>query len=260
MSLFDLSEVDERKAMQSLFTYIHKRGLGEADERLHRFDSTWEQYCRFLLHFDPDGAIDESPDGTQENKEALNGTTPSKGILGYKVNLSKDQILAQISNDPLPTLPCLEVFLDVALSMNTHLFGRCLSRLNEPLVCDPEILPVLTELGLTDDKRSPARAIVVDTIDRWSFFDRSNGKQPKDVEDFIRETADEAWQQASPAYRAQFIERPNSNWLDDVWRFGHWLSEDHLDRRFNLFGSNRAMGFLMMKQFQQGLDDGTYES
>lgn len=243
MALLEISEVEERTAMKQLFEYVYLRALGSSGHVNHYHDSTWEHACRFLWRFDPEGE-------TQ---------------IGYSPEKKLSEIQDYIDESDLASLPCIEAFLDTALSMNTHFHGVGAKSLYQPMTFDLALTPILQAVGLIGKDGTATNPLLIDAIDRWHFFDEKKRRLMPEATEFLDRVGEAAWRDASNEDKEYFLSGLKNaaksagglqNWFTSRWRFGVWLNNGEWEKDSDLFGSHSAMGWLMVASLKTGLEEG----
>lgn len=235
MALFQLSEADERIIIKRLFWYVYSSSVSDAGFVKHGFDSTWEQACKFLQYFDPQGKVSE----------------------GYKATKSPSQILEEIDAPLGLARPSIEAFLDAALCLNDHLNGIGAKTLYDRMAFDPELHSILVSLELLANDGTASEPLLLDAIDRWHFFDPATKDLTAEASTFVQRVAHEAWEQATPNDREHL--RANltkggsvEGWFEMRWHLGAWLADDRKEKFIDLFGSHKSLSWLVPRYIKYG--------
>lgn len=237
-SFFQRAESEQRATMQSLYRYAHNTMYWKEDGFSHNFESTFEQAYRFFAHFDPDGA------------EATE----------FRRRKSLDAVLDQIAICAWADLPCLEAFLDVALSLCDHFHGFAGKTFAAPLGPNPALEEILCDLDLLHDNGAPKEPLILELIAHGHYL-----PPPQNMGPFLDKKALEAWHSASPADKSFMKECANEKplhleyWLQSRWRFGHWMDPSDIARSHDLFHAHSMLHLQIAKRFCDGLCSGALE-
>lgn len=235
LALFQLSESDERSIAKRLFGYVYSSSISDTGFVGHHSDSSWEQVCRFLRYFDPQGEVHD----------------------GYQATKSISQILEgfdALSGKPLPSI---EAFLDVALCLNDHCNGIGAVAFNDRMTFDSELHSILVSLDLLAEDGTASEPLLLDAIGRWHFFDPTTKELTEAASAFMQRVAYKAWEQATPSDRACLIADPTKlasveNWFGTRWHLGAWLARDEKERFRDLFGNHNSLNWLVPKYIRNG--------
>lgn len=238
MPLFQLSEAEEHSTLKRLFEYIYTTSVNESGSVTHGFESTWEQVCRFLSYFDPQGRVPE----------------------GYKATRSRSQILEEIDLRSRSTLPGIEAFLDVALCVNDHRYGIGADTFHDQMAFEPELNSILVSLELLENDGTASKPLLLDAIGRWHFFDPVTKDLTTEASVFVQNVAREAWEQAPPSDR-EYLRVNLANgisveaWFDTRWHLGFWLNDDQKERFSELFGIHNSLSWLIPRYIKGGWEE-----
>lgn len=241
MALFQLNESEERLVMKRFFCYIYAASVTSTGTVHHYFDSTWEQVCRFLLGFDPHGVTAQ----------------------GYKATKSRSQVLAEIDTRPIDTLPSIEVFLDVAFSLNDHRHGIGAKTLDDAMTFDPDLQSILIDLELLGNDGTPSKALQLAAIDRFHFFDDATNGLTASAKDFLEDIVQSAWGSATPNDRDYLTKKIQNGeeierWLAERWHLGAWVSNGQELRNRELLANHSALNGLVTLYMTKGLQEMRY--
>ena len=240
MILTELSETKERSIMKRLFGYVYASSVNDVGCIDHRFDSTWEQVCRFLGYFDPQGKVHG----------------------GYRATKHPSQIMEVIDTRVGTPLPPIEAFLDVALCLHNHLHGVGEKTLQDRMRFDPELHSILVSLGLLTKDGTASKPLLLDAIDRYHFFDPVSDALTAEADAFVHRVSLETWEQASPNDRAYLRESLANGgvangvsvegWFSTRWHLGEWLIDDRKKEFIDLFGSHGSLSWLIPRYIKNG--------
>lgn len=238
MGHFQISEADERSIVKRLFGYVYSSSVNDSGFVNHHFDSRWEQVCRFLQYFDPQGTTFD----------------------GYQATKGDSQILQEIDASFGMTLPPIEVFLDVALSSNEFRTGAHVKYLDDCMAFDRELYSILRSLDLITTDGKASEPLLLDAIDRWCFFDPDTKELTSEASALVRRVAQKAWDQATPIDREYLRANLKSGvsverWFAMRWHLGMWVAGDWKEEFFDLFCSNRSLSWLVPKYIQSEWDE-----
>lgn len=239
MALHELTETEERSIQKRLYLHVFTTALNGSNFLEHRFDSTWEQMCRLLAHFDP------------------KGQTP----LGFRITRSRLEVMNDFDTTPLEDLPSLEVSLNVALCLNDHLFGTAAKTQGTPVAFEPTLQEILIELELLEYDGTPTEALLLAAIDRFHSFDPNTGDLTPDAHSILENAARNAWDSATlydKDYMKTHIESGTSidAWFAEGWHLGSWLKDNEKLRFPDLLATHSALDWLMPSYIQKGLEQG----